>query len=256
MTTLPQLIAHRGASQLAPENTLSAFAQAKALGATWLEFDVQLSADHHAVIIHDDTLERTTNGQGNVKDTSWEVLRTLDAGSWFDSKFKDETIPDLQETLPWLATNNMAANVEIKAGPWPAHNIKIAEVAAPIIAPFLSKIPMVLSSFSWPALERLRQLLPQAALGMLVDLDHPKQLSTQAATIQAAYQQLGCVSLHLNNRACTADTIALCRRFASQIAVFTVNQRQRVATLMQWGVASVFSDAADLLNPNPGIERS
>ena len=250
MITLPPLIAHRGASQLAPENTFSAFRQAKQLGATWLEFDVQLSADDHALIFHDDTLERTTNGQGKVKDIPWEQLQRLDAGSWFAPQYQGETIPGLNDTLTWLVANNMAANIEIKAGPWQTHDLHITEVIAPIVAPFLTQLPIVLSSFSWPALRRLRQLLPQAALGLLVNIDQPQQLSTQIPLIKDTYQQLSCFSLHLNDAACTADTIASCRTFASQIAVFTVNQCQRAQELMQWGVHSVFSDTPDLLGNN------
>jgi len=245
---LPPLIAHRGASQIAPENTISAFIQAKQLGATWLEFDVQLSADDQAVIVHDDTLERTTNGHGNVRNTLWQQLQTLDAGSWFGPQYYGETIPNLHDTLTWLTDNNMAANIEIKASPWEQHNLHLAEIVASIIAPNLAQHHIILSSFSWPALQRLRQLLPEAPLGLLVDINQPQKLSVQVQIIQETYQQLNCVSLHLNNTACTFDTIATCQTFAQQIAVFTVNQYHRVQDLMQWGVHSVFSDNPQLLD--------
>ena len=93
------VIAHRGASGHAPENTLAAFKRALALGATFIETDLQLSRDSHFVAIHDDTVNRTTNGQGKVHDLSLAELRRLDAGSWFGSEFTGERIPTLDEIL-------------------------------------------------------------------------------------------------------------------------------------------------------------
>src|SRR6202030_1288319 len=93
------LIAHRGASGHAPENTLAAFKRALTLGATFIETDLQLSRDSRFVAIHDDTVNRTTNGQGKVHDLSLADLRRLDAGSWFGSEFTGERIPTLPEIL-------------------------------------------------------------------------------------------------------------------------------------------------------------
>ena len=93
------VIAHRGASGHAPENTLAAFKRAIALGATFIETDLQLSRDSRFVAIHDDAVSRTTNGQGKVHDLSLADLRRLDAGSWFGSEFTGERIPTLEEIL-------------------------------------------------------------------------------------------------------------------------------------------------------------
>ncbi|MCA1030314.1 hypothetical protein LCL95_04580 [Bacillus timonensis] len=93
------LIAHRGATLLAPENTISAFDKAVELGFEYIEFDVHLSKDHHLVVIHDTTIDRTTNGKGYVKDHTLEELKQLDAGGWFSPKFINEEIPTLEEIL-------------------------------------------------------------------------------------------------------------------------------------------------------------
>src|SRR5688572_22496951 len=88
----PRVIAHRGASAYAPENTMAAFSRAHALGAQWIEFDVWLAACGEVVVLHDETLARTTNGYGRVTDFSYAALQPLDAGSWFGHQFRQEKI--------------------------------------------------------------------------------------------------------------------------------------------------------------------
>src|SRR6266702_780459 len=100
-------IAHRGASGNAPENTLAAFRKAVALGATFIETDLQLSRDARFVAIHDATVNRTTNGQGAVHDMTLADLRRLDAGSWFGSEFAGERIPTLEEILEFSKKNDV-----------------------------------------------------------------------------------------------------------------------------------------------------
>ncbi|MGD1823675.1 MAG: glycerophosphodiester phosphodiesterase [Pleomorphochaeta sp.] len=109
------IVAHRGYAAIAPENTISAFEEAKKAGAKACEFDVQISEDDVLVVIHDNTVDRTTNGSGKVKQLSYEYLSTLDAGSWKDEKYTGEKIPTLKETLTYLKQNNMIAVLEIKA---------------------------------------------------------------------------------------------------------------------------------------------
>lgn len=136
---------HRGASGYAPENTMPAFEKALAIGADVIEFDVHLSRDGRVVVIHDDMLDRTTNGQGPVRQYAWEDLKKLDAGSWFDrkneavrlgqvevppgtrplpvpeEKFAGTTIPLLEEVLEWSTAVRMPVSIEIKA-PWPFYH--------------------------------------------------------------------------------------------------------------------------------------
>src|SRR6184192_703622 len=110
------VIAHRGASGNAPENTLAAFKKAVALGAPFIETDLQLSRDAHFVAIHDATVNRTTNGQGAVHDMKLAELRRLDAGSWFGSEFAGERIPTLEEVLEFSKKNDVVFYLEIKPG--------------------------------------------------------------------------------------------------------------------------------------------
>src|SRR5690606_29353427 len=99
------------------ENTLAGFRKAAALGVRWIEFDVRLSADGECVLLHDDTLDRTTNGRGRADLLSLSELRRLDAGSWFGAEFVGERIPTLDETIRLCSELGLAANVEVKPGP-------------------------------------------------------------------------------------------------------------------------------------------
>ncbi len=111
--TRPFLWAHRGASSVAPENTMSAFAAAVACGADGLELDIHLSRDGIPVVIHDETLDRTTDGQGQVGDKTWPQLQMLDAGSWFSTDFAGESIPALENVLESFG-GQVRLNLEIK----------------------------------------------------------------------------------------------------------------------------------------------
>ena len=114
----PLNLGHRGASSLAPENTLAAFRLAREIGADGIEFDVQLSQDGVPVIMHDDRLERTSNGHGRVDETVWSVLRRLDAGRWFDVRFAGEAIPILPkagETTPTFKREAIAIRSALAA---------------------------------------------------------------------------------------------------------------------------------------------
>ena len=109
------ICAHRGAMDTHPENTLAAFKEAVRLGAHMIEFDVRMSSDGHLLILHDETVDRTSNGQGKISELSLEELRQLDAGSWKSEKFSGEKIPTLKETLEVLPAN-IWLNVHIKGG--------------------------------------------------------------------------------------------------------------------------------------------
>ncbi len=109
------VIAHRGFSSKAPENTIAALQKAFESGVSHIEIDVQLSRDGEVILLHDSTLNRTTNGYGEVADKTFSELRQLDAGAWFSSKFKGEKIPSLQEVLNWLPQKDLTLIIEVKS---------------------------------------------------------------------------------------------------------------------------------------------
>lgn len=108
--------AHRGASAVCPENTMAAFRKGLELGATGIETDVQMTKDGGLVLIHDETLNRTTSGTGYVKDHSLAELLEVDAGSWFGPEFKDERLPLLEDLLDLLQGRDTILNIELKNG--------------------------------------------------------------------------------------------------------------------------------------------
>jgi glycerophosphoryl diester phosphodiesterase len=154
-----RLIAHRGGPRYAPENTLAAFAHAVEVGAHMLECDVHLTADGEPVIIHDETLERTTNGAGWVKDKTLAELRQLDAGS-------GQSIPTLREYIELGRTSGVELLIEMKSPRlYPGIEARVLETLE--AAGYLEM--SVLQSFDWDCLRRLRQLKPSARLGALYD---------------------------------------------------------------------------------------
>ena len=159
------VIAHRGASGHAPENTLAAFKRAVALGASFIETDLQLSRDAHFVAIHDDTVNRTTNGQGKVHDLTLADLRRLDAGSWFGSEFAGERIPTLEEILEFSKRHDAVFYLELKpTGAWGGEHALIGalrqtgEIARTIVI-----------SFDAGILEALRRIEPTLMTGLLFE---------------------------------------------------------------------------------------
>ncbi|AJY77566.1 hypothetical protein VN24_06975 [Paenibacillus beijingensis] len=163
------VIAHRGASGYAPENTMAAFDLAAAMGADYLELDVQMTRDGQPVVIHDATLERTTNGSGAVKGYTLAQLQRLDAGSWFGSKYKGERVPSLKEVLDRYY-GRIGLFVEIKSPElYPGIEASVARLLAQYGgAGTPSFRPVILQSFSAESVEKLRELMPDFPLGVLV----------------------------------------------------------------------------------------
>lgn len=152
--------AHRGASADAPENTLAAFALAERQRADGIELDVQLSRDGVPVILHDDRLERTSNGRGRVDQLAWRELRKLDVGSWYAPEFSAERLPALAEVLTWVG-DRLQLNLEVKDS-----------AAARALLDLLEEFPqarVLVSSFDHRLLAALRAADPRLPLGFLCD---------------------------------------------------------------------------------------
>lgn len=181
------VIAHRGNSAAAPENTLAAFESAIRAGADAVELDVRLSADGHLVLMHDETVDRTTDGQGHVSELTLEQLRRLDAGGRFDPAFTGERIPTLDDALAVIKGRAMAF-VEIKTAD---------RITPRLVAEALARHGMVdstlLISFEEAPLEAMRAIAPQLPLGALVPFGHTphkRALSTRSSATLAKHTRL------------------------------------------------------------------
>jgi glycerophosphoryl diester phosphodiesterase len=231
---LPRWFAHRGGGSLAPENTLAGIRLAARMGYRAVEFDVMLSGDGTPVLIHDETLERTTNGRGSVCDTPDAVLFSLDAGN-------GERIPRFSEAAELCRRLGLLANVEIK----PAAGFEAATAAA--VARLSvdlwqdAEVQPLISSFSIEAVEIARDLAPGIPRGLLyaqVPADWP-----------ATARRLQAFSLHCAAKWVSDAVLAEAQAMGMPVLCYTVNTPEQAAALFERGVAAVFTDRLDRFSP-------
>ncbi len=229
------VVAHRGASGHAPENTMAAFRRAVELGAMFIETDLQLSRDARFVAIHDDTLERTTNGQGQVHEWTLAELRELDAGSWFGGEFIGERLPTLEEILQFARETDVIFYLELK--PCAAWGVEHALVAALRDAGEAART--VVLSFDAQTLAAIRRLDPTLMTGLLVDDPHlnPVERATSVGARQLA----------LRGDLVTPERLAEARRRDLQVVTWTINHPAHMQALIAAGVDGIFTDYPDRL---------
>ena len=234
-----KVIAHRGASGYAPENTLSAFRKAAEMGATWVEFDAKLTRDNHVIIMHDDELDRTTNGTGKVADMDLMDLRRLDAGAWFGPEFAGEPVPTLSEVIKLLAELGLGANVEIK--PCRGREEETAHiVAAQLLEEWPEGLPRpLISSFSKPALATAFVIAPEIERALLI--------SRVKADWKTLAEMFECRAIHTNHKYLGRDDADAIRAAGYALRCYTVNDAAQAETLFGWGIDGVFTDYLDLI---------
>jgi len=169
----PLNLGHRGASHSAPENTLAAFERARGLGAEGVELDVMLSADGELIVMHDAHTERTTDGQGLVKDLTLAQIKALDAGARFGPAFSGERVPTLREVLEW-AGQDMLLNIELKALTLRSDGLEKKVVT--LVREVGLQGRVILSSFNPVSLLRVKQLAPELNTGLLYASNLPAPL--------------------------------------------------------------------------------
>jgi glycerophosphoryl diester phosphodiesterase len=221
---LPVCIAHRGASGHEPENTLRAFARALELGATWLELDVHLVHDR-LLAIHDDTLDRTTDGSGPLANFSLAELRALDAGC-------GERIPFLEEVLE-LTAGRARLNVELKGPGTAAPTVKLLqdEVAAGRWQPG----QFLLSSFDWDALTAVRKLEPSLPVAPLVGKGAGGEILEVAERMEAE-------AIHISRWSARSRLVGAAHERGLAVRVFPVNQAWEYDLMVRLGIDGIFTD--------------
>jgi glycerophosphoryl diester phosphodiesterase len=222
------VIAHRGASGTAPENTLAAFRRAAELGAHMVELDAQLTRDGEVVVMHDWTLDRTTDGHGKVASRTLAEIRRLDAGRWFGARYAGEPVPTLRDVL---AAVELPVNVELKScGDDGLEARVVADVEA---VGAMGRI--VFSSFDVESLVRLRRISLDATIGVL----WTRRSLTHAFTV---VERVGATALHLRKEAVDPAGVreAVARGLA--VRVWTVNDPGESGSLLAAGVGAVFTD--------------
>ena len=232
----PLFIAHRGVSARFPENTLAAFQGAIEHGAHMIELDVSLSRDRQLVVIHDDTVDRTTNGSGAVSALGRDQLSRLDAGSWFDPRFADERLPTLDQVLE-LAYGKIMVNIEIK--PEAVESEPPPDAVERQVVDRVRRHGMrdavLISSFAWPVLQRIHDIDATIALGLLSDRPADEKL-------QQWHRSIGAFSWHPDYRIVTRDQVEMLQGMGARVFPYTVDGHIDTAGLLAMGVDGLIVD--------------
>ena len=235
----PTLFAHRGGGALAPENTLAAMAVGHKYSYRAVEFDVKLSRDNVAVLMHDASLERTTDGIGPVCEKNISQLESLDAGAWHSESFRGERIPRLTSISRYLHSIGMMANVEIKA--CPGREVETGRVVAELCDELWRDrlVKPLISSFSIEALLAARDAAPTLPMGLLV--------GTPAEEHLTFLDEFDAVSLHCHHEKVTAELVVFFHRHQYRVMTYTVNEPSRVRALLHMDVDGIFTDNLEVL---------
>lgn len=252
---LPKVMGHRGAKALAPENTLASMKAAAEAGATWVEFDVMLTADGEPVIHHDETLTRATGRRSAMAKTPFVEVVALDASRAFARQYgrrkgeaffgrADCRVPSLRDTVQCLLELNLTPNVEIK----PTRGLAV-ETAEVVLRRMLSlwprdRQPPLVSSFERASLAAAQKVAPQWPRGLLAE--------TFPTDWRTAMAELDCVSLHLDWRRTRRVDVAAVKAAGYAFVVYTVNGVHAGRRLLDKGVDCLITDRPDLLIPALG----
>ncbi|BEP56866.1 glycerophosphodiester phosphodiesterase [Variovorax sp. V118] len=237
----PRWVAHRGAGKLAPENTLAAFRFGASHGYRMFECDAKLSADGVVFLMHDATLDRTTNGHGIGGQQAWSALSQLDAGGWHSRAFAGEPLPTLENLARFCRANDLLLNIEIK--PTPGTERETGEVVAREAARLWqgAAIPPLLTSFQVDALKGAQAVAPELPRGLLLDTLWNGWLDTALG--------LGCQAIVCNHALWDATTVAQVHGAGLRSLSYTVNDDWAAQRLIDLGTDGIITDRVDLFSP-------
>ena len=229
--------AHRGFSGKYPENTMLAFRKAWEAGADGIELDVQLTKDGQVVIIHDEKLDRTTNGTGNVRDYTLEELRKLDASYIYAGQMGVNPIPTFEEYCAWVAGTDLVTNVELKTGVYPYPDIE--EKVWDLLQKYHLENKVIISSFNHFSVLRMKELAPNLKYGLLEE----SWLLNPGAYVASA----GVACYHPYHGSLTPETVAEVKSHNIEINTFTVNDEESVKRLHALGIDIVIGNFPDMV---------
>lgn len=231
----PWIIAHRGASGHAPENTFAAFERAVQLGAGFIETDLQLTRDAQFVAIHDANLERTTNGFGAVHDRTLAELRQLDAGMWFDRQFMDQRIPTLEAILEFASEHDVVFYLEVKySAAWGMHHTLAATLGKPQNA-----ARTIVICFDPATIDSVRKVEPAVMTGLLID-------SAKGDPVKMA-QDVGARQICPRADLVTPELVERAHRADLHVVTWTVNDAEKMRAMIDVGVDGIMTDLPDRL---------
>jgi glycerophosphoryl diester phosphodiesterase len=230
----PIIFAHRGASAYAPENTLAAFELALTQQADAIELDVKLSGDGQVIVIHDSTVDRTTNGRGKVEDMTLAEIKALDAGSFRGREFAGEKIPTLEEVFEAVG-KRMFINIELKNHK--TRGMDLVETVCMLIKKHQMQKHVMFSSFFPNALSKAHSYLPDVPRGILALNGF---LGVWARSFGFSFGKYD--ALHPNLQDFTQQEVDRVHRLKRRVHVYTVNKEEDIRRLFKWGVDGIFTD--------------
>lgn len=233
----PVLVAHRGASGLAPENTLAAIRKALAIGVDAIEIDVHRSRDGAIVLMHDATLERTGGVDGVLAEKSLEDLKRVDAGSWFGSEFAGETIPTLTEALS-ITKGKAVLLIEIKPD-------NITEDVLRVVSEQQAENWVIVMSFHSEVVRRAREAAPNLATGLIVGAPYREDSAQHAWELVHRTAGTGASVLSLSYPAIDPTLAYEVRRRGLSLWSWTVDDPSKMQELSEWGVDGIITNFPD-----------
>ena len=224
------VVGHRGASGYAPENTMAAFKLAHEMGADMFELDVYMSADGQVVVMHDDDIKRTTNGEGPVEEKTAAELAALDAGSWYKEKFTGEPVPTLEQVLAW-AKDKILVNIEIKGA-------GCEQPVVDLVKKYEMVDQVIVSSFHHDYLAKIKELEPAIETGALFGKERDLK-----EIIEECHPDAVNPKYILATKAFVKEAHAL----GLEVNVYTVNDQLSMKQMLQAGVDSIITNYPDTL---------
>lgn len=227
-----KVFAHRGYSAIAPENSMIAFLWAMRVKADGIELDVQMTKDKELVVIHDETVDRTTNGIGWVKDYTLEEITQLDIGSWFSEEYRDQRVPTLRQVLELVKGSNLELNIELKNSV--VSYLGMEEKVVNLVEEYEMEDQVILSSFHLQSIHRLHQLRPHFQLAALYDMyvDAPWKYA----------ELLGIKGIHPHYSFVTEEIVSECHKRGIAVRPYTVDDPIEMKRLMDAKVDAIITN--------------
>ncbi|MFU8811834.1 MAG: glycerophosphodiester phosphodiesterase [Balneolaceae bacterium] len=236
------VIAHRGASHYAPENTMTAFRLAHEMKADMIELDVSLTSDGVPVVLHDSTLNRTTTGSGPVMEHTLQHIQSLDAGRWFSPAHAGERVPTLEEVLAW-AKDTISLNIEIKREAITDQpEGGVVQKVLDLVRAHGMERHVILSGFDYRTVEQIKAYGPEISAALLYDRDQARDngLIDQVRACRAD-------GMNLHSSQVNSKWLREAKKHRVPVWVYTVNRRGRMKKLIRKGVSGIFTNRPDLL---------
>lgn len=229
------IFAHRGFSGLYPENTMLAFRKAAEVGCDGIELDVQLTKDGVIVIMHDETIDRTTNGKGNLRDYTYEELCAFDCCGKFTGMYDFQRIPTLQEYLEWVKDTGLLTNIELKNSVYYYENLE--EKVIDMVRELGMEDRVIFSSFNLVSVTKCKRMIPEIPMGFLSE--------TRVDNMGAFAKEYQVEYYHPDKSYLTENQVEDCHRKGIGVNVWTVNKKTDMERMAEWKVDGIFTNYPD-----------